>query len=99
MPVWLMAMLVLCGVGVLVTAEVLVYKYMMSKKQAAAGGVALKPEAVPEAVPEPVTDIPVQLKPVVQEAPRPDYLYDAEGNPQMRILYDAQGNPVYVPLK
>ena len=26
-------------------------------------------------------------------------LYDAQGNPQMRILYDSKGNPVYVPLQ
>jgi len=28
----------------------------------------------------------------------PEYLYDAWGNPQMRVLYDASGKPVYVPI-
>ena len=34
-----------------------------------------------------------------QDVPASDYLYDAQGNPQMRILYDSKGNPVYVPLQ
>ena len=35
----------------------------------------------------------------VQDIPASDFLYDAQGNPQMRILYDSKGNPVYVPLQ
>ncbi len=116
---WIIALIILAVVVILVTAEILIYKFLKSRKAnytavpsggtdqtgndtaSPSGGTDLSSSGIATTMGD--TD----LNSIDTASPSgstyqnrdPEFLYDAYGQPQMRILYDSEGNPVYLPLK
>ena len=102
---WIIALIILAFVVILVTAEILIYKFLKSRK---ANYIAVPSGGMDQtgndtAVPSGGTDQTGNDTAVpsggTYQNRDPEFLYDAYGQPQMRILYDSEGNPVYLPLK